>query len=237
MIQKHSIILWRKAEKADKSFEEIAEETYKVLNLFQNHPQEMRPNFLTGRTKKDVKEFKWNYENFCNILKKGINKEGEKIFEDLGYSLSFFSSMDEKESYAFQIETGNKNEKFYNTLIINLPLSLNLFDKENSEKMIELFEELVMIYRPFWGCVSNSALSRKYGKFLDGGLPTTVHWMNYWSEDIIETIGMKKIQKIVDGNSMISFQDGIMLIKDTALDIDKEEDFIFHEELHKRLFM
>lgn len=237
MLQKHSMILWRKAERSDKRFEEIAKETYKVVDLFQNYPQEMRPNFLTGKTQKDVKEFEWNYENFCNVLKKGINKEGENIFEDLGYAVSFFSSMDEKESYGFQIEAGNKNERFYNTLIINLPLSLNLFEKKNCEKITRLFEELALVYKPFWGCVSNNALSRRYGRFLEGNLPTTVHWVNYWSEDIVETIGMEKIQKVVDGNPMISFQKGIFLIKDKALDVNKEEDLIFHEELQKDLFM
>ncbi len=30
MIQRHSIILWKKAEKKDKDFEEIAKETYEV---------------------------------------------------------------------------------------------------------------------------------------------------------------------------------------------------------------
>jgi len=52
MIQRHSIILWKKAEKKDKSFEKIARETYEALNLLQDCPQELRPNYLTARTKK-----------------------------------------------------------------------------------------------------------------------------------------------------------------------------------------
>ncbi len=84
---------------------------------------------------------------------------------------------------------------------------------------------------PYWGCVSNKALSRRYGKFLDGNLPTTVHWMNYWSEDIINTIGIKKIQCIVDENPIISLQNGILTIKDVALDIDNEHDIRFHDKL------
>ena len=91
-------------------------------------------------------------------------------------------------------------------------------------------------YMPYWGCISNKALSRKYGKYLEGNLPTTVHWINYWSEDIIGEIGMERIQKIVDGNSAIIFQKGILSIKDTALDVDKAEDIIFHDELQKHLF-
>ena len=34
MIQRHSIILWRREEEKSKSFDEIAEETFQVLNIF-----------------------------------------------------------------------------------------------------------------------------------------------------------------------------------------------------------
>jgi len=144
MIQRHSIILWKKAEKKDKDFEEIAKETYEVLKLFQECPQELRPNYLTAKTKNDIKEFDWNYENFRSMLKKGINKEGENIFEDLGYSISFFSSLNGQNSCGFEIIAGNKNEKFYNVLIVNLPLSLNLYEKK---RQIWLRAYLKNLYR------------------------------------------------------------------------------------------
>lgn len=66
-------------------------------------------------------------------------------------------------------------------------------------------------------------------------MPTTVHWMNYWSESIIKAVGMEKIQKTVEENSIISFQKGILSIRDTALDVNKEEDLRFHDELQKQL--
>ena len=237
MVQRHSIILWRKAEEKDKSFEEISTEAYEVLNLLQDYLQELRPNYLTSNTKKDIQRFDWNYENFSNVLKKGINKEGKNTFEDLGYSISFFSSMNEEDSCSFQMRAGNKNEKFFNTLIINLPLSINLYDEKTAEEINNLFEKLVQAYIPHWGCVSNKVLSRKYGKFLEGNLPTTVHWINYWSEDIISTIGMARIQKIIDINLGVSFKNGILSIKNTALNMDKEDDIRFHDEMQKQLFL
>ena len=226
-----------KSGKKDKDFEEIAKETYEILKLFQEYPQELRPNYLTAKTKKDIKKFDWNYENFRSTLKNGINKEGKNIFEDLGYSISFFSSLSEKDSCGFRILAGNKNEKFYNVLVVNLSVSLNLYEKKNADMIKELFEELVQSYTPFWGCVSNKALSRKYGKFLEGNLPTTVHWMNYWSEEIICAIGMKRIQNMVSVNSAILFKNGIFTIKETAIDIENDEDIRLHEELHKYLFL
>lgn len=100
-----------------------------------------------------------------------------------------------------------------------------------------LFEKLTQSYKPYWGCVSNKALARKYGKYLEGSLPTTVHWINYWSEDILETIGMEKIQNVINKNAMSTFKTGILLIKETALDVEKEDDIRFHTEMHNQLLV
>ena len=237
MVQRHSIILWKKAEEKGKIFEDISAEAYEVLKQFQDYPQKLRPNYFTAKTKKDIRIFDWNYENFSNELKKGINKEGKNTFEDLGYTISFFSSMDEEDSCTFQMRAGNKNEKFFNTLIVNLPLSLNLYDEKMTEEISNLFEKLVQAYRPYWGCVSNKVLSRKYGQFLKENLPTTVHWINYWSEDIIRTIGIEKIQKIIEKYPFISLKNGVLSVNNTALDVDKEDDIRFHDELQNQLFL
>lgn len=139
--------------------------------------------------------------------------------------------MNELDSCGFEVRAGNKSEKFYNTLIINLPLSMNLYDEKTAKQISSLFETLVQTYVPYWGCISNRALSRKYGKYMEGNLPTTIHWLNYWSEDIIQAIGVKNIQKTVDANPEILFKNGIMLIKNTAIDVDKEDDLKFHDKL------
>lgn len=237
MIQRHSIILWKKAEKPDKSFEEISNEAYRVLDLFQDMPCELRPNYLTAYTKKGIKEFDWNFENFTNILRAGISKEGKKTFESLGYSISFFSSFDEEKSCDFSLIAGNKSEKTHNALIIDLPLAFNLYDKANAELIISLFRKLVRLYIPYWGCVSNNVLARKYGKFLEGSRPTTVHWMNYWPEEVVRAVGIDRIQGLIQGNQGTSFDDGILLVKDTAFDLSKEEDIRLHEKIHNQIFL
>lgn len=108
--------------------------------------------------------------------------------------------------FTHSMTAGNKFEKIKNALIVDLPLSFNLYDKKMAGIISDLFEKLVQAYKPFWGCISNRALSRKYGRFLEGNLPTTVHWMNYWSEDIIRTIGMETIQKTLSVLEKIAFQ-------------------------------
>lgn len=237
MIQRHSIILWRKAEPEDKSFDEVSKEAYEILNLFQSYPQELRPNYLTAKTKEDIQKFDWNYKNFCEQLKRGINKEGNVVFEELGYSISFFSSMDELKSCAFLMTAGNKFEKLNNVLVVDLPLSLNLYDKNTANIISDLFGKLVQMYKPFWGCVSNKALSRKYGKFLERNVPTTIHWMNFWSEDILDVIGKEKLQSVVMRNPEVVFRNNILQIKNTAINVELQSDMEYHNELHKQILV
>lgn len=47
---------------------------------------------------------------------------------------------------------------------------------------------------------------------------------------------MKKIQNVVDKNTMSTFKTGILLIKETALDVEKEDDIRLHAKFHKQLF-
>lgn len=236
MVQRHSIVLWKKAEKKDKSFDEISKNAYDVLKLFQDYPYELRPNYLPAPAKEDIQEIDWSYSNFKELLKQGINKEGRTVFDDLGYSVSFFSSLDEECSTLFSMTVGSKFEKLYNVLTVNLSPSLNLYDPNTATMISDLFARLVHVYEPFWGCVSNRTLSRKYGKFLEGNLPTTVHWINYWSESTAYSVGIDKIQKALSDNRGLSFVNGILIMKATALDMNKEEDIQYHAELHKALF-
>lgn len=48
---------------------------------------------------------------------------------------------------------------------------------------------------------------------------------------------MEKIQKMVERSSIISFQKGVLSVKDTAFDVDKDEDLKYHDELQNYLFM
>lgn len=65
-------------------------------------------------------EVKWNYENFEKILREGINKENNKTFENLGYSIQMFSSLIDVESFSIQLRVGNKESIFYNTLVVEI---------------------------------------------------------------------------------------------------------------------
>ena len=74
------------------------------------------------------------------------------MYKELGYSVSFFSSTDEKNSCNILMRTGNKFEQINNTLVIDLPLSFNVSHSQMAAIICDLFEKLVQTYKPFWGC-------------------------------------------------------------------------------------
>lgn len=236
MIQAHTLILWRKPERQTKSFEIIAKETYELFSIFKDFPQELKPNYLTCRSKKRAREFEWSLQNFTKTLQRGVNKERGKEFVDLGYSISFFSSMQEDESCGFELLVGTQDERFFDVLIIRFPETLNVYDEKTAQQIRGLFKILVQKFRPFWGCISNSAIFNEFGCFWTENTPATVHWINYWSKDIIEAIGATRIKNTLEKYSEVKFDGGILQIKNTAINVEIEGDLNFHKELHNRLF-
>ena len=74
MIQRQSIILWKKAEQI--SFEKTAEEAFEVLSVLKNYPEFLRPNYIKAYSKKDVKSFSFEYDVFKSLLKEGVLASG-----------------------------------------------------------------------------------------------------------------------------------------------------------------
>lgn len=235
MWQKHSIILWKKAEDVDSSFEEIASEAYEVFSAMQKFPPKFRPTYLTAKSKKSARETDWDRVQFCNELAKKVNREGRKSFEALGYTISFFSSMTEVDSCSIKMTVGNKVPQFYNTLIVDFPFSFDTYNTESVKAVYAMFETLVKCFRPFWGCVSNAQFSRQFGGFCADGIPTTVHWINYWSPEIVNSIGEIKIQDALRELPDAALNDGILIVKNSPFDIESEDSIAYQQLCHKTL--
>lgn len=236
MDQRNSIILWRNAEENSKTFDIIASETFEVLKIFRSYPYIFRPKYVTAKSKNDIREFNWDYEFFYDLLKKGINRNGNTVFEDIGYTLSFFSSINSCDSSYFSLHVGNKDPQFNNTFIVDLPVSYNLYDENNAKLILEIFEKLVVKFSPYWGCVSNKILSQKYRPFFINGLPSTLHWINYFSEEIIKKIGEAKLNAFVNNFETVTNKNGIIMIKKTAIDTNNLDEMNLHSELQRFLF-
>lgn len=222
MFQRHSIILWADAVKED--FQQSLNKAYKLLLALKEFGPELSPNYLTAIKKKEAKKFDLSIETLEELLKKSVNKEGNTVFPDLGYSISFFSSIKADDSAGVSISVGISNPKFNNCFIVKLPLSLPVYtSNEVRSKLILLFKECITVFEPFWGCISNSVNIRRYEGFWGDKLPTTIHWVNYFGSQLSEELGESKILSSPYINE--KFHSGaLVLLKDEPINDEFEED-------------
>lgn len=192
MFQTHAIILWAEAAKED--FQVSLNKAYNLLLALKEFGPELSPNYLPAYRKKDVKKFDLSFDTLQELLKNGVNKEGDTVFPDLGYSVSFFSSLKNNNSAGISISVGTSNPLFKNTFIVDLPLSLPIYESsEVNKKLIKVFKECVKIFYPFWACIGNNVNVERYDGYWGDKLPTAVHWVNYFGSQVTKELGDEKI--------------------------------------------
>ena len=112
-----------------------------------------------------------------------------------------------------------------------------LWKEPDTDTIVILFEKLVRKYSPFWGAVTNSFIANKYSYFdCSKGLTNTAYWVNYFNDSVLENIGAKKVNRLIEQYPDMHFENGILRIKDTAVDYEAEGDMQLHEAVHKELF-
>ena len=222
MIQKHTIVIWKKSNRNVVHENLIFQETYYILKILSRFPKELRANYIATEKRSDVRPFHLNERNLLNLL---------QISAGESCRLEFYSSLKEEESASISIDIGNSDE-FYDTVIIGIPLSLNVFDTKDADVIRKLFFELIAGLNPFWGCVSNRVIARKLGSYLDGNLPNAVFWLNYWSKTVQNAVGVSRIKKVIKKFEDVYFDNGIFCMKDIALDAESVSDmkYIRHVE-------
>lgn len=233
MIHTYKMILWKKPELYNKDFETISLETFELLKMFDQFEMIYRPNYYTSFNKNKVNIFNRNYDDFIKQL--NLGKIDNNSNSKLGYAISFFSSLNELESFSFQLVVGNKCDKFYNTLVITIPSKVDLYDEITANTICEMFRQSVIHFKPFWGCVCNKSFSQKYDGFLKNGKPTTVHWLNYWSNEIVDRIGIDIVIKTLDNNKQILWESGIYKIRKFPINVDDNVDMEYHKQLEQQL--
>jgi hypothetical protein len=84
---------------------------------------------------------------------------------------------------------------FSNTCVFNLPEGFSGFADRQKEFII-LFKQLIEVFEPYYGFVSNCS-NRQFGDALwRNNKPTYVHWANYYDTTIAETIGLESVLSI-----------------------------------------
>lgn len=178
------------------TFEEVVVKGYKVINALQSFGEEVSPSYVPAARKSQTISFDYSLSTFENLVRRGINKEGKTEFPDLGYTVNFFSSLDDDKSAGISMKLGNSNPKFSNTLVISLPFELEMNSNDVTTRLKTLFVSLIEILNPYWGAVVNAKNANRYDGYWKDNVPTTVHWLNFFGADIVKKIGMKRIEKV-----------------------------------------
>lgn len=224
MIPVHHLALWAKPEK--EPFEETVNKSYRLLEILKEFGPELSPNFLPAWSKKNVKPFDGSITALEELIRKGINKEGKTVFPELGYRVSFFSSLNDMDSAGISIQVGITSNLFNNTFVVDFPASFPMYtDNQLDERLIKLFRKCIPIFKPYWGCINNSFNNKRYNyKLWENDQPKTIHWVNYFGDDMPRKIEERLI-KTAPVYMAERYHDGYLIIlKKTPIDDENPED-------------
>lgn len=230
-LQTHTLILW--AHPNNESFKSTIERAYSVLVLLRDFGDELSPNFLTVKSKADAKPFDVKLENLENVIRKGVNKEGGSNFPELGYRISFFSSLDDKNSAKISLTIGTSNPQLKNSLVINFPQNFHLYqDEALREKVMKLFKELSSVFNPYWGCIQNDVNANRLDVLWDKSLPTSIHWANFFGFDIVNLLGVARVQSAPISEVLKASAGYFIKLKDTPIDDNDIRDVKLQESIN-----
>lgn len=237
--QVYSMIFWRYSEKDDVSFDNIARRIFKVLNVFKKHfPEKYQPNFCAVKNKSNAKLYDWNYNNFYDDLKRNVNQTKEMVFKELGYSLSFFSSLEDAESCGYMVHVGATSPNCLNTFAVNLSIDFDYFNKECYNILEKVFYKCVKEFKPFYACVYNSQINGgKFAKFKSDTVYdiTNIHWLNYCSPEIINKFNKDTLKKLSRQNKEFVFKNGFIKLQKKPLDAENNKDIYYLKDVEQLL--
>jgi len=180
-----SVILWS-LPKVEPLKEQVLK-IHSMLLILKEFGDSLNPQYLAAVKNEKYEKFEISMSNVEALLVKTVEQEQIDTKLGVGSVVDFFSSTCEKESASIRISVGNSNPKLKNTFIINFPAD---FDFDNLTELSLLFNKLVMIFNPYWGCISSYSDARRYGGYYNHSenIPKSVFWINYWGKDIVEKL-------------------------------------------------
>lgn len=210
-----------------REFEIIAKEIYELFLLLKNARLGIEPNYEAVWQKSDAELFECTYENVYKVLKSKQKGDGD----ELGIIFGFFSSLVDEESAGISLCVGCSNELFQNWLKISFPRNLVL-DAENIVKIQKLFKNCIELLHPYYGEVRNTKNSRRHGASKVKGIPSTVHWLNYYASPELLDI-LEKAEGRHTFYKKEKFQDGYCFqIQELPIDDDNEEHIKLQAEIN-----
>ncbi len=225
----YHMLLWRKPV-PEKQFHSLCADTFQTMLAFTELGRNNSPNYLTGKRKPDppLQEFEWTLENFENtLLSHPVNKGNLKLGQ-LGYSVSFFSSLDSRTGISFQVMIGNTDPLFLDTIVAEIPAS----NIEAMDHLVSVFQICAKTFQPYWGCVTETHFL--VSPMLECDRPVSAHWLNYWSDDLLQRIGRDVVTSAFDALG-IPFLQGFFQIRESPISSSSESDMLYFKRVNAQL--
>lgn len=202
MYQNHRILMYK--EHSILSESELIDFLYDVMiSLCKTSSFMCMAPVYECKYKRNSDKFNWNKESFKKYMGKNHSTINNQI---IGYSLSFFSDLNEDNSCNITVSISCSEKKFS---VFDLQLSYNICstfyeDKQICNELKESFVNLVEMFDPFYACIKND--KNISGKLFDdiSLIPTHLHWLNYLSNRKYLNLSLKScplllIQEINNG--------------------------------------
>ena len=189
MVQTYSIILWRNP--VGLPHEEAVSMTEKTFRCLEEYNPDPAPQYLTAWSKKNAKSFDRSREAIEELFRKE-QKRANWPETNTGFTCSMFSSMDDSKALGAMFTWGTRYSALTDCVILDFPIRfLEVYYKSSSFK--KLFCDLVTYIQPHFAFVSNG-LNNQISDHLWLGKPTCVHWMNYYSKELLSDVNIQKAQ-------------------------------------------
>ena len=192
MRDSYEMILWAKANENKLGIQ--TRQVFDILTILNEVPY-LKPKYLTAYKKGDIEEFKLTVEN----VEKLIIKEKDRKYPELGSRISFFTSLEDEEAVSISIQIGVSENKFNNTIVIDLNYDYKNEKIEMFDELSNIFKKLVGIFNPYYGCITSESVIDVFDLYYDDlrNSPTSIFDINYWGEDLISKLAINRIKNKV----------------------------------------
>ena len=235
MVQRETLVMWRSKEEESLDFYSIANRAYQCFQILCQGEEDFRPNYQTRQAKQKPKSVPLEQQAFYEyVMRKRVKAPTNMRADELGYTFSMYSSEDSGRSSSFMFHVGGKDSVMPNSIIIGFPTNRDFSVIQNAQIVRDLFDKLTVAFEPFWGCVYNSLIHEQYHSFINDSdnIPTTIHWLNYFSPDFASTFE-GRIDAVIEHFPEASYRNGVLCLRPVAFDANNPEDVEYQHLAHE----
>lgn len=226
MNQTYTIVFWEHPHQA--SLEMAVQQLERIFESFSDCPEYI-DNICVSYKGKYVG---YDSVELNDLVQRGVNHEGKIKFPQLGYRILFRFELFGEKTYGSAL-LGASAENCTNSLNIKISENVDLNTPAKSEPVIQLFEKLANTSNWYWGAVIDNITARRKGSLLNEGIPTAIHWVNFWGDEIKEHI-ISQGNYIDEECRMVN--DNIVVLSNTPFDAEDERGIVFRDDLYGKIF-